>query len=122
MKKVLVVFIFCLMKINAQINLSQYDELNFFVHSSLDSFQKHTANKSYGIKGVILVSNLDGELSSYSLYFEENNSRISKKEYKWLFQLLHQLNYKTYAQLFYSKYELEISDKLVFKVPYKKLN
>ncbi|MFM1946738.1 MAG: hypothetical protein RL207_1021 [Bacteroidota bacterium] len=110
------------MKINAQKNLSRYDELVFFVHSSLDSFQKHRANKSYEIKGVILVSNLDGELSCYSLYFEENNFRISNKEYKWLFQLLHQLNYKTYAPLFYSKYELEISDKLVFKVPYKKLN
>ena len=122
MNKVLIISLFCLMKINAQNNLSRYDELDFFVHSSLDSFQKHTAKKSYEIKGVILVTNLDGELSSFSLYFEENNSRISNKEYKWLFQVLHQLNYKTYAPLFYSKYELEISDKLVFKVPYKKLN
>jgi hypothetical protein len=88
----------------------------------LDSFQKHTANKSYEIKGVILVSNLTGELSSFSLLFDENNTKISKKEYKWLFELLHQLNYKTYAPIFYTEYELEISDKLFFKIPYNKLN
>lgn len=107
MKKIIIIIL--LLKgftINAQIDFNQR-HFATFVYNCLDSFSIKNNIKYKEIKGIIIVTNKDGKLLSYKISFSTKEIQLSKKEYRWIFNLLKKGNYKEYQKFFNTDEELK---------------
>lgn len=111
-----IVFLLLCIEVNSQ----EHHQIVFrdFVRSCLDSLQSKSPKKHSKILGIILTTNLKGELTSYELHFRDNEIKLTKKEYKWLFKLLYQMNYKEFLKWFYTEEDLKKINEITIRFKY----
>ena len=105
--------------------LTAQEDLNLkfknFIYNSLDSFKYVNKIKHDQILGITLVAKLNGDLDRYKLRFKSKEIRLTKKEYRWLFRLLCEENYKKYINIFIREEEIDGLKELKYGIIYKRI-
>lgn len=114
--KVVIVVLFCFINFTSTAQL--WTEFRSYVYECVDSFYMKNTFKHKEILGISIIVNHEGKLISYDIRFKDQPMELSKKEYKWLFKLLSQENYKKYETVFNSDEELKYLKELKYSIRY----
>ena len=110
------ILFFCLISFSSTSQL--WMDFRNSIYECIDSFQIKNPKKHKQITGISIIVNYEGELVSYNVRFKNQTMKLSKSEYRWLFKLLSQENYKKYENVFYSNDELEYLKEFKYGVKY----
>lgn len=81
-------------------------DLNYCIESCLIKFKQEAYQKYKKIIGIKIKSDNQGYLKSFVIFFE-NDEKLSKKEYKMLFNEFNQYNYLNIMLMYYDDVESE---------------
>jgi hypothetical protein len=93
-------------------------EFKNFVYQCIDSLLKKDSIR-YSPNGYIRMElNLYGELKKYDIIAGNKKQKLRKRDYKWLFNLLNQKNYKTLVIDRYTPDELKTTKLFLIGIRY----
>ena len=99
--------------------ISTKSEFKKFVYQSIDSLLKKDSIRYSPNVYIRMELNLNGELKKYDLIFGNKKQQLRKRDYKWLFDLLNQKNYKSLAVNYYTPEELKTTKSFLLGIPYR---
>lgn len=114
--RIIMILFFCLVSFSSTSQL--WMDFRNSIYECIDSFQIKNPKKHKQITGISIIVNYEGELVSYNVRFKNQTMKLSKSEYRWLFKLLSQENYKKYENVFYSNDELKYLKEFKYSVKY----
>ena len=99
--------------------ISSEIEFKKFVYQCIDSLIEKDSIRYSSIVGIRMELNLNGELKEYVITLKNKTRKLRKRDYKWLYNLLNQKNYKNIAILVYSPNELKMSKSMLLSIKYR---
>lgn len=117
-KTVIIILLLLASTVTAQKEINNSRNFQIFVYSCLDSLGTKNLVKYQEIRAITIITNPKGKIISYIIYFTSKETQLSKKEYKWLFNLLKKENYLEYVKIFYSDTELKLRKDFYLRITF----
>lgn len=105
---------------NAQVDtLTTHDDCKKFIYNCLDSLIIRNPENYNSLRNIRFEISLTGEIIKYDLNFEDGKQKISKKDYRWLLELLNQKNFKTIAMIVNADMDIAKQKFLIMSLRYR---